>query len=83
MDILHPTPEEMSTALLEAAEAERWNHWKHELETHARDWVKASDMRCPLQAEEFASIPEAVARYLFVEVECTLTNQILKIPERN
>jgi hypothetical protein len=29
MITLHPTPEEMIAALLEAAEAERWNHWKH------------------------------------------------------
>ena len=68
MDILRPTPEEMVAALLEAAEAGRWNHWKHELEAHARDWVKAGDMRRPLRAAEFASLPAAVARYLFVEL---------------
>ena len=68
MDTLYPTSEEMSTALLEAAEAERWNHWQHELEAHARDWVKAGDMRRPLRTEEFASIPEAVAQYPFVEL---------------
>ena len=68
MDILYPTPEEMTSALLDAAEAERWNHWRHELEAHTRDWVKAGDMRRPLRAEEFASIPEAVAQYPFVEL---------------
>ena len=68
MDILHPIPEEMTGALLKAAEAERWNHWQHEVEAHVRDWVKAGDMRRPLQAEEFADLPEAVARYPFVEL---------------
>ena len=57
MDILHPTPEEMTVALLEAAETERWNHWKHELKTHTRDWVKVGDIRRSLRAEEFASLP--------------------------
>ena len=68
MDILCPTPEEMVAALLEAAEAERWNHWQHELKAHTRDWVKAGDMRRPLRAEEFAGLPEAVAWYPFVEL---------------
>ena len=68
MDILYPTPEEMVTALLAAAEAERWNHWQHEPRAHARDSVKAGDTRRPLQAEEFARLPEAVARYPFVEL---------------
>ena len=67
-DILYPTPEEMVAALLAAAEAERWNHWKHELEAHARDWVKAGNMRHPLRANEFAEIPETMARYPFVEL---------------
>ncbi len=58
----------MASALPEAAEAERWNHWRHELEAHVKDWVKAGDTRRPLRAEEFASIPEAVAQYPFVEL---------------
>ena len=58
----------MTTALLEAAKAERWNHWQHEVEAHVRDWVKAGDVRRPLRAEEFADLPEAVARYPFVEL---------------
>ncbi len=45
MDILHPTPEEMTVALLEAAEAERWNHWQHEVEQHADDWRDVGDIR--------------------------------------
>ena len=65
---LHPTPEEMTAALLEAAEAERWNHWQHEVEQHADDWRDVGDIRCPLAVEEFASLPEAVARYPFVEL---------------
>lgn len=68
MSILGPAPEEMTAALLEAAEAERWDHWKHELKAHTRDWVKAGDMRRPLRAEEFARLPAAVARYPFVEL---------------
>ena len=67
-DILHPTPEEMTAALLEAARAERWNHWQHEVEQHADDWRDAKRMRRLLTAEEFASLPEAVARYPFVEL---------------
>jgi hypothetical protein len=68
LDILHPTPEEMTFVLLEAAQAERWNHWRHELEAHDRDWVKVGDTRHPLQREEFAELPTAVARYPFVEL---------------
>jgi len=68
MDILHPTPEEMVAALLEAAEAERWNHWQHEVRQHASDWCDAGDMRHPLTADEFAQLPETVARYPFVEL---------------
>jgi hypothetical protein len=70
VDILHPTPDEMTAALLEAAQAERWNHWQHELEAHDRDWVKVGDTRHPLRREEFAALPTAVAEYPFVEL-CT------------
>ncbi len=66
MDILHPTPKEMTTALLRAAEAERWNHWEHEVAQHAGDWRDARCMRRPLTPDEFAQLPEAVARYPFV-----------------
>jgi hypothetical protein len=55
---------------LEAAQAERWNHWQHELEAHDRDWVKVGDTRHPLRREEFAALPTAVAEYPFVEL-CT------------
>ena len=68
MSTLYPTPEEMVAALLEAAEAERWNHWKHEVEQHADDWRDAGDMRRPLTAEQFAWLPMAVARYPFVDL---------------
>jgi len=67
-DTLQPTPEEMTSALLEAAQAERWNHWRHELEAHDKDWVKSGDMRRPLRAEDFAKIPETLARYPFVKL---------------
>ncbi len=68
LDILHPTPEEMTAALLEAAQAERWNHWRHEVEQHASDWLDIGDMRYPLSREDFARLPETVARYSFVEL---------------
>ncbi len=68
MDILHPTPEEMTSALLDAAEAERWNHWRHEVRQHTDDWRDAKCMRRPLTAEEFAQLPETAARYPFVEL---------------
>ena len=68
MDILHPTPEEMTTALLEAAKADQWNHWQHEVEQHADDWLDARGMRRPLIAEEFAQLPAIMASYPFVEL---------------
>lgn len=68
MDVLHPTPDEMTAALLAAVEAGRWSHWEHELEAHARDWVKAGDMPRPLRPDELAELPAAVARYPFVEL---------------
>ncbi len=68
MDILHPTPEEMTSALLAAAKAERWNHWRHEVEQHADDWRDVGDIRQRLTAEQFAQLPVAVARYPFVEL---------------
>ncbi len=68
MDILHPTPEEMTSTLLEAAEAERWNHWRHEVKQHTDDWRDAKCMRRPLTVEEFAQLPEVLARYPFVEL---------------
>lgn len=68
MNVLYPTPEEMTTALLAAAEAGRWNHWKHEIGQHAGDWRDAKCMRRLLTADEFAGLPEAVARYPFVEL---------------
>jgi len=58
----------MTTALLEAAQAERWNHWQHEVEKHAEDWREAKDIRRPLTWEEFAQLPVAIARYSFVEL---------------
>jgi len=68
VSILHPTPEEMTAALLEAAEAERWNHWQHEVEQHADDWRDAKCMRRPLTTEEFAQLPATMASYPFVEL---------------
>jgi hypothetical protein len=67
VDILHLTPEQMAAALLEAAEAERWNHWKHEVKQHASDWMSRGDMRRSLRWSEFARLPIAVANYPFVE----------------
>jgi hypothetical protein len=58
----------MTAALLEAARAWRWNHWRHEVETHASDWVEVEVMRKPLTAERFARLPAAVAEYQFVEL---------------
>ena len=66
--VRHPTPEQMTAALLKAAQAGRWNHWQHEVETHASDWVKARAMHKPLAAEQFAKLPAAVAEYQFVEL---------------
>lgn len=68
MDILHPTPEEMVAALLAAAEAGQWNHWKHEVRQHAGDWQDAKCVHRPLTADEFAQLPESLARYSFVEL---------------
>ncbi len=68
MDTLRPTPEEMVAALLEAAEAEHWNHWKHEVEQHADDWRDVGDMRQRLTDEQFSRLPAAVACYPFVEL---------------
>ena len=67
-EVCHPTPEQMTTALLEAARAGRWNHWRHEVKTHADDWVEAGAIRKPLAAEQFAQLPAAVAEYQFVEL---------------
>jgi hypothetical protein len=50
-EICDPTPEQMTAALLKAAQARRWNHWQHEVETHAGDWVEAGAMRKPLASE--------------------------------
>lgn len=58
----------MTAALLKAAQAGRWNHWQHEVETHAGDWVEAGAMRKLLTAEQFARLPAAVAEYQFVEL---------------
>ena len=58
----------MTAALLEATRAERWNHWQHEVKTHAGDWVRVGVMRKPLTAEQFARLPAAVAEYQFVEL---------------
>ena len=52
VDILNPTPEQMTAALLEAARAERWDHWEHEIEEHAADWVEMRCMRRPLRPEQ-------------------------------
>ena len=68
MNVLYPTPEEMTTALLAAAEAGRWNHWKHEVEQHTDDWRDAGDTRQRLTAEQFSRLPAAVACYPFVEL---------------
>jgi hypothetical protein len=67
-EVCNPTPEQMTTALVEAAQARRWNHWQHEIETHAGDWAKTRTMRKPLAAEQFAKLPVAVAEYQFVEL---------------
>lgn len=68
IDIHNPTPEQMTAALLEAAQAERWDHWEHEIEAHDRDWVRMHCMRRPLQPEQFRRLPEVVARYQFVRL---------------
>jgi len=67
-EVRHPTSEQMAAVLLEAARAGRWNHWRHEVETHASDWVEAEAMRKPLTAEQFARLPAVVAEYQFVEL---------------
>ena len=67
-EVCNPTPEQMTAALLEAAQARRWNHWQHEVKTHAGDWVRVGAMRKPLTAEQFARLPAAVAEYQFVEL---------------
>jgi hypothetical protein len=66
--VRHPTPEQMTAALMKAARAGRWNHWQHEVKAHVSDWVKAGAMRKPLTAEQFARLPTAVAEYQFVEL---------------
>ena len=68
VDILNPTPEQMTAALLEAARAERWDHWEHEVEAHDGDWVRMHCMRRPLQPEQFRRLPEVAARYQFVKL---------------
>jgi len=68
VDILNPTPEQMTTALLEAAQAERWDHWEHEIEVHDGDWVKMQCMRRPLQPGRFYRLLEVVAHYQFVNL---------------
>ncbi len=68
VDIRNPTPAQMTAALLAAARAECWNHWGHEIDRHASDWVKVDEMRKPMTAEQFARLPEAVARYQFVRL---------------
>lgn len=67
-EVCNPRPEQMTAALLKAARAGRWNHWQHEVETHAGDWVEAGAMRKPLAVEQFAKLPAAVAEYQFVEL---------------
>ncbi|HID64226.1 MAG TPA: hypothetical protein EYP49_16020 [Anaerolineae bacterium] len=67
-EIYNPTPAQMTAALLEAAQAGRWNHWQHEVETHAGDWVTVGATRKPLTAEQFARLPAAVVEYQFVEL---------------
>jgi hypothetical protein len=67
-EVRHPTPEQMTVALLEAARTWRWNHWQHEVKTHADDWFRVGAMRKPLTAEQFARLPAAVAEYQFVEL---------------
>jgi len=67
-DWLNPTPEQMLAALLDAARGERWNHWEHEVEKHAGDWVKSGDARRIFAPGEFRTIPRSVARYQFVEL---------------
>jgi hypothetical protein len=66
--VRNPIPEQMTASLLEAARARRWNHWQHEVETHAGDWVRVGAMSKPLTAEQFARLPAAVAEYQFVEL---------------
>ena len=67
-EVRHPTPEQMTAALLKAARAWRWNHWRHEFREHAGDWVTIGEMRKPMKAKLFARLPEAVAKYQFVEL---------------
>lgn len=67
-ELLNPTPEQMTAALLDAARAERWNHWEHEIHAHADDWSERGQMREPMNARQFHAMPEAVARYQFVEL---------------
>ena len=68
VDILNPTPEQMTAALLESAQAEQWDHWEHEIEVHNGDWVRMYCMRRPLQPEQFRRLPEVAARYQFVKL---------------
>ena len=66
--IRHPTPAQMTAALLAAARAERWNHWAHEVDENVGDWVAVREMRKPMTARQFSRVPKAVARYQFVEL---------------
>ena len=50
-EVCNPTPGQMTAALLKATQARRWNHWQHEVETHAGDWVETGAMRKPQPTE--------------------------------
>lgn len=67
-DWLNPTPEQMIAALLDAADAERWNHWEHEVDRHTEDWVRVGDTRKAMSAAQFRALPETVGRYPFVKL---------------
>jgi hypothetical protein len=65
LNIKEPTIEEMITALIEAADARRWNHLEMDTRKHQNDWQR---FRIKLTGKEYQELPKLLAQHPHCEL---------------
>ena len=65
-----PKPEEMIEMLIQATEADYWNHYEKDFRKHCYDWLSEGEMDSRMSHEEYRNLPIVLAQHPHVEL-CT------------
>jgi hypothetical protein len=66
----NPKPEEMVRILIQAAEADYWNHYDKDFSKHSYDWLSEGEMNRRMSHDEYRNLPISLAQHSHVEL-CT------------